>query len=401
MDIAIIGGGAAGFFFAANASALYPDCAFTIYEQGSNVLQKVKISGGGRCNLTNSISDPRQLVTHYPRGEKELLGPFYGFSTDSTQQWVTDRSVSLKTEADGRVFPVSNSSQTIIDCLVNECTNHKVAIHTKQLIRKITPVENGRKGFVLEDKSGTEIHADKVFIGTGSNKSIWRQLETIGHTIVPPVFSLFTFQIDDARISDLAGVSVHPVKITIPETNFCTEGPFLITHKGISGPAVLKLSAFAARYFFQKAYKTTIQINFLPSLTNEQLKQIRQTEGSSLIKNHRLFRLPKRLFANLIDSANINEQLKWASVSNTELDTIFSSLCEAEFEVVGQNRFKEEFVTAGGVKLSEIDFTNFSSRKITNLYLAGEILNIDAVTGGFNFQSAWTGAYLAAVGLFD
>lgn len=399
-QIAIIGGGAAGFFFAANASELYPHCAFTIFEQGKTCLQKVKISGGGRCNVTNAIEEPQELVLNYPRGEKELLGPFYGFNSAHTSRWFKLRGVKLKTEADGRKFPITDNSQTVIDCLVNTCKQNGVQIKTSTKVSTIQAIENGKKGFQLQIKN-EPTHFNKVFLAPGSSKLMWNMLANMGHTIVSPIPSLFTFKIDDIRIQHLPGVSVENVQISIPQTNLNTNGPLLITHKGLSGPAVLKLSAFGARVFHQKNYQSNIVINFLPNLSMQQIKRIRDQKGKELVNNYKLFPLPKRLFQSLITHAKVDEQLKWASVSNSDLATIYHALCKAEFKVTGQNRFKEEFVTAGGVELKEVDFTNFSSKKIENLYFAGEVLNIDALTGGFNFQAAWTGAYLAALGLFD
>ena len=400
MNIGIIGGGAAGFFFAANAAALYPNFTFTIFEQGKAVLQKVRISGGGRCNVTNAISDPNKLIENYPRGGKELLGPFYRFNSEHTTQWFEQRGVAIKTETDGRKFPTTNNSQTIIDCLVNECENHGVQIQTSSKVSAFQPIQNGAKGFELQ-LQGEQFYCDKLFLAPGSSKPIWRQLEQLGHTIVAPIPSLFTFQVQDKRINHLPGVAVDEVEISIPGTELKCGGPLLITHKGLSGPAVLKLSAFGARYCFAKDYQFPIEINFLPQLTIQQLKQIREREGKSLVNNSQLFSLPKRLFQSLLANANVDEQLKWASTSNNDIETIFNAFCKAKFLVNGQNRFKEEFVTAGGVDLKEVDFSTFSSKTIQNLYFAGEVLNIDAVTGGFNFQAAWSGAYLAALGLLS
>ena len=400
MKIGIIGGGAAGFFFGANAAQLYPSHNFTIYEQGKNVLQKVRISGGGRCNVTNAIEEPTELIKHYPRGEKELLGPFYGFNCEHTTQWFEMRGVNIKTESDGRKFPVSDHSQTIINCLEQECKMNGVQIKTSSKVKEIQPLNNGTDGFLLTI-GNDKLQVDKLFIGAGSSKAMWEILKSLGHQVVPPVPSLFTFKINDNRIRELPGVAIENTTIKIPDTDYATSGPLLITHKGLSGPAVLKLSAFAARHFHSNNYHCPVEVNFIPNLTINRLKQIRNQEGKSLVSDYKLFPLPKRLFLSLMNDAAVDEQLKWASTSNHDIEVIYNSFCKAKFQINGQNRFKEEFVTAGGIELKEIDFTNFSSKLIKNLFFAGEVLNIDAVTGGFNFQAAWTGAYLAAVGLFD
>ena len=380
----------------ANAVKRYPQAQFTIYEQGKQVLQKVRISGGGRCNVTNAISDPKELVKNYPRGQKELLGPFYQFNTSHTTQWFAERGVKLHTEADGRKFPITNSSQTIIDCLVGECKKQNVEVATSSKIVAINPIANGKEGFELQFANQAPVKVNQLFIGAGSSQPIWTQLQAMGHSIVPTVPSLFTFMVNDQRINDLPGVSVPNAEVQLVGSKLKTNGPLLITHKGLSGPAILKLSAFGARELHASNYKAKITINFLPELSIQQIKRLRDEEGKQLVNNYKLFDLPKRLFASLIKHANIDEQLKWASTSNKDIEQVYKAICQAEFDIIGQNRFKEEFVTAGGVDLKEVDFTTFSSKVVENLYFAGEILNIDAVTGGFNFQSAWTGAYIAS-----
>lgn len=399
--IICIGGGAASFFFAANASQFYPNTKITILEQGKAVLQKVRISGGGRCNVTHACFEPELLVLNYPRGERELLGAFYGFSPQQTIDWFQERNVPLKTEEDGRMFPKSNTSQTIIDCLLSECEKYNVEVKTSSKVTNIIPIEQGKNGFEIHLLNKDILKADKLFIGAGSSKPIWQTLEHLGLAMIAPVPSLFTFQIKDERIKDLPGVSVPNAEIKLNDSSFSTNGALLITHKGLSGPAILKLSAFGARHFYNQDYKGTITVNFSPELSLKDIKQLRDTEGKQLINNYKLFDLPKRLFNSLLKHSGVDGNLKYASASNKDLECLYNAICKAEFNILGQNRFKDEFVTAGGVDLKEINFSNFSVKKYPNMHIAGECLNIDAVTGGFNFQNAWTGAYLAAVGLFE
>ncbi|MBX2846509.1 MAG: NAD(P)/FAD-dependent oxidoreductase [Saprospiraceae bacterium] len=393
MKIICIGGGAASFFFAANAAKNHD---ITIVEQGKEVLQKVRISGGGRCNVTHDCHDPMELVQHYPRGRKELLGPFYHFGPAQMIEWLNERGVPLKIEADGRMFPITNSSQTIIDCLKNACEAHGVQVKTGHKVKKILPLNKGEKGYDIEFLNHATEHFDAVFIGTGSSKAAWQMLEHLGHTVVPGVPSLFTFSIKDARIKDLPGVAVNDVEVHIPGQKKHTTGPLLITHKGLSGPAILKLSAQLAPFFHSCNYTTQVVVDFLPALSEAEIRDFRNHEGKRLLNNYQLFGLPKRLFFSLLRASQLDGQKKWATLSNGEIDRLVHQLKHCTFQIQGQNRFKEEFVTAGGIDLKEIDFINFSSKRFANMYLAGEVLNIDAVTGGFNFQAAWTGAYLAA-----
>lgn len=399
--IVCIGGGAASFFFASHASSLYPNCQFTILEQGKSVLQKVKISGGGRCNVTHACFDPEQLIQNYPRGGRELLGPFYGFGPHQTIEWFQDKGVLLKTEEDGRMFPKSNSSQTIIDCLKRECSRNSVTVKTSSKVTNIVPLKQGEDGFEVHLLNKEILRADKLFIGAGSSKPIWQTLVHLGVNIIPAVPSLFTVQIQDHRIRELPGVSVPHAEVLLNNSTFATSGPLLITHKGLSGPAILKLSAFGARHFHEQDYKGKITVNFLPELSLKRIKQLRDQEGKQLINNYKLFNLPKRLFNSLLKYSGVDGRLKYASASNQDLEKIYNAICKVEFTILGQNRFKDEFVTAGGVDLKEIHFSNFSVKKYPNMHIAGECLNIDAVTGGFNFQNAWTGAYMAAEGLYE
>lgn len=399
--VVCIGGGAASFFFAANAGKLYPNTKITILEQGKAVLQKVRISGGGRCNVTHACFEPELLVQNYPRGKRELLGPFYGFGAQQTIDWFQERGVPLKTEEDGRMFPKSNTSQAIIDCLISECEKYNVQIKTSTKVTNIVPIEQGKNGFEIHLLNKGVLKADKLFIGAGSSKPIWQTLNHLGVKIISPVPSLFTFQIKDDRIKDLSGVSVQNAEVKLKGLSLTTNGALLITHKGLSGPAILKLSAFGARHFHEQDYKGEITVNFLPELSLKDIKQLRDKEGKQLINHYKLFDLPKRLFNSLLKHSGLDGNLKYASASNQDLEKLYNAICKVEFKILGQNRFKDEFVTAGGVDLKEMNFSNFSVKKYSNMHIAGECLNIDAITGGFNFQNAWTGAYLAAEGLYE
>ena len=395
MNIICIGGGAASFFFAANLDCP-PGTAITILEQGKQVLGKVAISGGGRCNVTHHCFDPNRLIEHYPRGTESLLQPFREFGPKNTVTWFEQRGVKLKVEADGRMFPVTDTSRTIVDALTKACRQNNVLIRTGTKVRNIKPVDSGKEGYTITLLNGEELHADVLFLAPGGSKQIWQVLEHMGHTIVPPVPSLFTFQISDHRLHDLAGISLPMVTVKVNDSSLNAEGPLLITHKGLSGPAILKLSAFGAREFHSRDYRFEITIDFSPQVQLQTIKHFRDTEGKKLLGNYQLLDLPRRLAQNLLASTALDLQKKYASASNAELETLYTAISRVIFQVTGQNRFKEEFVTAGGVDLSEIDLGNFSSKLFPNLHLAGEVLNIDGVTGGFNFQAAWTGAYLAA-----
>ncbi|WP_299122251.1 NAD(P)/FAD-dependent oxidoreductase [uncultured Winogradskyella sp.] len=394
-DIIIIGGGAAGFFAAINIAEQHPELSIAILERGKTGLQKVKISGGGRCNVTHAEFTPSELVLNYPRGEKELLGPFHSFMTGDTIAWFEERGVELKIEDDGRMFPVSNSSQTIIDCFLNEAKKHKVEVFYNHSVKSIDAREND---FKIETSQDTII-GDKVVVATGSNPKIWKLLEDLGHTIVQPVPSLFTFDIKDKRIKDIPGVVARDVEIKVLGTDLVSEGPLLITHVGMSAPAILKLSAFGAIELAKLDYNFKIEINFIRldfESCLDQLKDFKLGFAKKTIVNSAQFDLPKRLWKQLVLASNINETGRWADINKQQLEDLSSQLTKAVFNVTGKSTFKEEFVTAGGVDLKEVNFKTFESKRIPNLYLAGEIINVDAVTGGFNFQNAWTGAYIVA-----
>lgn len=394
--VIIVGGGAAGFFTAVNLAEIRPDLEIIILEKNSRVLEKVKVSGGGRCNVTHACFDPKELVKNYPRGQKELLGPFYQFMTGDTMEWFENRGVPLKIEADNRVFPTSNSSQTIVDCLLNSAIKAGVQIKMNQKVEGISKTE---EGFLVKCVTQT-YKADYLLIASGSNPSIWEMIEKLGHSIEKPVPSLFTLKISDNRIKDIPGISVPMAEVKIPGSNFRTQGPVLVTHWGLSGPAILKLSSIAATYFAENNYQLTIEVNWVSKSYEEILKffiQLKTENAKKQIGFKSPFEeIPNRLWTKLIFSANIKNETRWAEVSGNALSELAKQICSCTFSVNGKSTFKEEFVTAGGVNLKEIDFKRFESKLQKNLFFAGEVLNIDAVTGGFNFQNAWTGGFVVA-----
>lgn len=394
-DIIIIGGGAAGFFAAINIAEQHPELSVAILERGKEGLQKVKISGGGRCNVTHAEFIPAELVLNYPRGEKELLGPFHTFMTGDIIAWFEERGVELKIEDDGRMFPVSNSSQTIIDCFLGEAKKHKVDVLYNHAVKTIQANEND---FLIETSQG-KFQCKKVVVATGSNPKIWSLLESLGHTIVQPVPSLFTFDIKDKRIKDIPGVVAKDVEVKVIGTDLESQGPLLITHVGMSAPAILKLSAFGAVELAKRNYNFQIEVNFIKTDFDsclEHLKNYKQEFAKKTVVKVSQFDLPKRLWKQLVLASNINETDRWADINKQQLEALASQLTAAVFQVTGKSTFKEEFVTAGGVDLKEVNFKTFESKRIPNLYFAGEVINVDAVTGGFNFQNAWTGAYIVS-----
>ena len=393
--VIIIGGGAAGFFAAITIGETDQELEVIILEKGNNILQKVKVSGGGRCNVTHGCFTPRELVEFYPRGKKELLGPFHQFMTGDTMEWFENRGVPLKIEEDGRVFPVSDSSRTVIDCLTESAKKTGVLVQLNQKVEAITKV--GPKFNIITDKQ--EFVADKVLITTGSNPKIWDLISKLGHKIIAPVPSLFTFKIFDQRIKDIPGISVPNATVSLIGSSFESNGPLLITHWGISGPAVLKLSSFGALFLAEKNYQYQVKVNWLTQHFDkifQKLKSIKGKDPKKQISIKSAFEeIPKRLWEKFVAASAIKIEQRWADVSNKQLENLADQLTNSVFNAEGKTTFKEEFVTAGGIDLKEINFKRFESKIHKNLFFAGEILNIDAVTGGFNFQNAWTGGYIA------
>jgi predicted Rossmann fold flavoprotein len=396
LNVVVLGGGAAGFFAAITCAETFPHSQVCILEKNRRVLDKVRISGGGRCNVTYACFDPALLVQSYPRGGRALRGPFSRFQPRDTVAWFNARGVALKTEPDGRVFPVSDDSATIVNCLVDTARAAGVAVQTGAAI---VDVERRDGAFIIRLKSGEAIPADRLLLATGSNRQGYAWAVALGHTVEPPVPSLFTFTIADPRLDGLAGLSVANVRARLPEAGLAQEGPLLVTHWGLSGPAVLKLSAWGARYLHDQAYHATLEVDWLPQLDGEALRQAlaaaRAERARRLVAGEALFGLPQRLWRRLVAAAGVVEEQRWADMSNKELSHLAGELSRGRFLIAGKGLFKEEFVTCGGVRLDEVDFRTMESRRCPHLYLAGEILDVDAVTGGFNFQSAWTTGYLA------
>lgn len=396
-QIAIIGGGAAGFFAAITAAEANPALRVTIFERGKSVLEKVRISGGGRCNATHACFDARELVKNYPRGSRELLGPFLQFGPEQTVEWFGRRGVPLKAEADGRMFPVTDDAQTIVDCLTRAAQQAGVKVLTSTRVDKIE-----RQG--EQWRIGSALY-DKIMVATGSSSAAWEWLAALGHTIVPPVPSLFTFNTKDTRLRELAGVSVPMAALSIPGTSLQAEGPLLVTHWGLSGPAVLRISAWGARELNKTWYKFPLEINFLAEKNIEgvllSFQKVRQESAKKLVKANPLFGLPARLWQRMAEAASIGAERRWGDLAKSEMQALAQQISEALFQITGKSTFKEEFVTAGGVSLKEVNFKTFESKICPGLFLAGEVLDIDAITGGFNFQAAWTGGWLAGRAMGD
>ena len=398
-DIIIVGGGAAGFFTAINIVEKNPKLKVAILERGKSVLEKVRISGGGRCNVTHACFVPNDLVKFYPRGEKELRGPFNQFCTGDTIEWFENHGISLKIEADGRLFPESNSSQTIIDCFINATQKLGIAVLTSQSLQSILNLEvSGENYWKIETQSENYL-TEKIVLATGSNPKIWEMLQNFGHAVVSPVPSLFTFNIKDARIKELPGVSAQ-VSVKVKDTKLATSGPLLITHWGMSGPAILKLSAWGARILFDKNYQFTIIINWLNDLEADEcekiLKDLKLENAKKAVSKKSPFELTNRLWESLVLASGIEVETKWADLNKIQLNSLVNQLTNCSFQVNGKSTFKEEFVTAGGIDLKEINFKTMQSKLQENLFFAGEIMNIDAVTGGYNFQNAWTSGFIVA-----
>lgn len=422
-DVLIVGGGAAGFYAAIHIAEADANLKIAILERGKEVLSKVKVSGGGRCNVTHAEFDPRALVKNYPRGEKELLGPFHSHCSGDTVAFFDERGISLKTEDDGRMFPVSNSSQTIIDCFLNETKRLGIQVLKHSSVVGIVEKEDQGERFWEVTSIKNTYSCKKLLMATGSNPKIWKMLERLGHSIETPVPSLFTFNSKDDRIKGIPGLSTYArvevlarqtfqPKITIAlktkpadKVLLSSEGPVLITHWGMSGPAILKLSAWGARTLNAMNYKFRLRVNWLPlyhadSIINL-LYEIKEVEAKKTVLRTKAVDVPRRLWTNLVRASGISADMKWADTNKEQLLALAQQLTKCEFAIDGKSTFKEEFVTAGGVNLKEINFKTFESKLRPNLFFAGEVINVDAITGGFNFQNAWTGAYIAAKGIVN
>lgn len=390
--IAIIGGGAAGFFTAANLGKEL-GAQTVIFEQASSPLQKVKISGGGRCNVTHACFDPKELVEFYPRGKKELRSVFHQFQPGDTMEWFESREVPLKIEDDNRIFPVSNSSMSIIECLMNEVEKNKVNVNYNEVVQKILRKENH---YEIHTKNSIYEFETVVFTPGSSVKSM-EIIKNLGHTIIRPVPSLFTFNIKDKRLEGLMGISFDWVEVSIPCIKLNSDGPLLITHWGLSGPGVLKLSAWGALELNRLNYDFEIEVNFIHQRFDDCIdfmNELKLSHSKNSIYKYNPFSFPKRFWHRILETLNIAEDQNYSHLSKKQMHQIAEELTRGIYKVKGKSTFKEEFVTAGGVDLKEVDFKTMESKILPNFYLAGEILNIDAITGGFNFQACWSEAHI-------
>ena len=390
--IAIIGGGAAGFFTAANLGENIGSQT-VIFEQSSSPLQKVRVSGGGRCNVTHACFDPRELVEFYPRGQKELLSVFNKFQPGDTMEWFESRKVPLKIEEDNRIFPISDSSMSIIECLLHQVEKNKVEIRLSEGITKIEKKENH---FLVHTK--LEVYSfDTIIFTPGSSGKSMDILRNLGHSIVRAVPSLFTFNIKDKRLKDLMGVSFEHAEISIPELKMESEGPLLITHWGMSGPGILRLSAWGALELNRLNYAFEIQINFIQKEKEEcidYLNEFKVEHAKKMVYKMNPFTFPKRFWHRILEVLGVSEEMVFSHLTKQQIQQISEELTQGMYKVSGKSTFKEEFVTAGGVDLKEINFKTMESKIVPNLFIAGEILNIDAITGGFNFQACWSEGFL-------
>ncbi len=402
-EIAIIGGGAAGFFAAVNCAAAYPEHHVTIYEKSRKLLAKVRVSGGGRCNVTHACFDIQQLVKNYPRGEKQLINAFARFSATDTVQWFEERGVKLKTEEDGRMFPVTDNSETIVQCLMQEAEKYRVRIITNAEIISVLKTEN--ENFELTFADSEIKTADKILIAAGghpkSESLSW--LSSSGHEIISPVPSLFTFNIPKNPIVELMGVSVASARVQIEGSKSQVTGPLLITHWGMSGPAILKMSSLAARDLAEKKYRFNLIVSWIPETNPEILQKdlltYKNEFASKQVYPHCPFNLPKRLWTFLLKKISVPETSRWGDLSKEQLRKLTDVMTHDLYEVKDKTTFKEEFVTSGGIALKDVDFRTMESRLCKGMYFAGEVLDIDAYTGGFNFQSAWTTGFIAAMNM--
>lgn len=395
----VIGGGAAGFFCAVNAARLHPGLSVTVLEKTGKLLSKVKVSGGGRCNVTHNLQSVADMAKRYPRGERFLKKAFMRFFVSDTVEWYAARGVELKVEDDGRMFPVTDNSKTIIDCLLREADRHGVTVRTHA---DVTALERTEAGWKVHLAGAPAIDTRYVCVAAGgfaqAQKFGW--LTELGHSIETPAPSLFTFNMPGNPVTELMGVAVPQAQVKIAGSKLQETGPLLITHWGMSGPVVLRLSAWGARYLQEQQYQFTLLVNWLPDYNENSLReawpQWRLDMGGQLMKTKNPFGLPQRLWQFLLQQAGIHENVRWAELPAKEQNKLIRSLTAMEFPVKGKTTFKEEFVTCGGIKLSEIDPQTMQSRIAPGLYFAGEVMDVDGITGGFNFQHAWTSGWIAA-----
>lgn len=412
--IAVVGGGAAGFFAAIAAAERNSRAAVTIFEANRRPLNKVRISGGGRCNLTHACFDARELIENYPRGSRALRGVFARFQPRDTVTWFRERGVETKTEADGRMFPVSDDSATIVDCLLESAQRAGVRLRSGTPVAKIVPLYDGdqarqgntgeantdrRARWRLELKGGESELFDRVILAAGGSASAFELARQAGHSIVSPAPSIFTFTVKDPRLAELAGLAVEQARVRLPAAKEEARGPVLITHWGLSGPAILRLSAFAARELFAADYRMELRINWRDgedeNSVREFLRDLKRRHGARMVAGEGGGLLPARLWRSLSTAAGVGENTTWAQLSGGALHRLIQEVVGGVYQIRGKGVFKEEFVTAGGVELREVDFRTMQSRRQPGLFLAGEVLDIDGVTGGFNFQSAWSTGWLA------
>jgi predicted Rossmann fold flavoprotein len=395
LTIAVVGGGAAGFFGAIRCAEQFPQHKVFLFEKTRQLLSKVRISGGGRCNVTHACFDPAILVKNYPRGCVELRGPFSRYQPRNTIEWFESRGVLLKTEEDGRMFPITDSSETIIQCFLQEAKRVGVEIYLEHGVHALKK-ENQ---WIIEFTNGKILQCDRVLLATGSSPSMYSLMQQLGHTIIPLVPSLFTFNIPTSPFLDLAGISVNPVSVSLPSLGIEYTGPLLCTHWGLSGPVILKLSAWAARELYNAKYQMPVKLNWVPDFSEEELKQlfsqIKNKYSARLVSGEIPFPLPKQLWKKLLSLADIEEECRWSSFSHKHMHALIQQLRATNLSIHGKTTYKQEFVTCGGVALEEVNFKTMESRCCPGLFFAGEVLNIDGVTGGFNFQNAWTTSWIA------
>jgi predicted Rossmann fold flavoprotein len=398
-SLIVIGGGAAGFYGAIQAAEMNGGLKVLILEKSTKLLSKVKVSGGGRCNVTHDCYDPVKLSHHYPRGEKPLRSIFKHYHVSETVRWFESKGVKLKAEADGRMFPITDSSQTIIDCLMNEALRLKIKI---EMGEGVTSIGREDHHFKVVTQTGSIYHAKNVLVATGGNpnRQSYGWIEALGHTVVPPIPSLFTFNDSEKKFNDLMGVAVPKAEVRIAGTKLTQEGPLLITHWGLSGPAVIKLSAWAATHLHALGYNFTAMVSWIGPIEEEEIKMQladhKKTRVKQKVISNPLFGLPQRLWTRLCELSDIDDQRIWSELPQKNQNRLMEFLFRCPFQIRGKTTFKEEFVTCGGVDLKEIDPETMQSKKVPGLYFAGEVLNIDGETGGFNFQAAWSTAYTAA-----